>query len=151
MAWKNEAQRHKLSAMGIQTVDIDRFKGNWYDVASLQDGCSKGKTQYTPTGNKLKVMRTCVTAQGRKKTKEGTAIPNKKYTIFTVGYGWFGKKTNQVIHYIDKNYKYAIIGSEDKSSLYILSRLPWIKKDQYAKMTNIANKEGYDISKLIKR
>lgn len=60
----------------------------------------------------------------------------------------FGIKGDYNILKINKNYTMALVGSEDKTSLWILSKNLEYKKEELQDMVNYAKKLGYDVNKL---
>ena len=50
---------------------------------------------------------------------------------------------------LDKDYRYALIGSGSDDYLWILSRSPRLTENQRKTILNEARRRGYDISKLI--
>ena len=53
------------------------------------------------------------------------------------------------ILYVDQYYNYAVIGGEDKNSLWILSRFPFINYIVLDLLIDIATSKGYNTKNLI--
>ena len=51
---------------------------------------------------------------------------------------------------LDKDYKWAVIGSSTDKYLWVLSRNPQMDKELYNDLLNRLEKRGYDVSSLIK-
>ena len=52
---------------------------------------------------------------------------------------------------LDENeYTYAMVGEPRRNNLWVLSRTPVMEESTYAKLMSIAEKKGYDVSRLVK-
>jgi len=51
---------------------------------------------------------------------------------------------------LDKDYKWAVIGSSSEKYLWILNREPQMENELYIELLERLTKRGYDVSKLIK-
>ena len=49
---------------------------------------------------------------------------------------------------LDKDYRYAVISNSDRSTLWILSRMPELRADLYEEALHIAKAQGLDLTKL---
>ncbi len=84
----------------------------------------------------------------------GTAVaPNPLYPAalkvdFPVQSSAGDVELNYLIHRTDYM-SYAVVGSPDRSSLYILSRTPRMSRSRYETLVQFAASLGYDISKLV--
>ena len=50
---------------------------------------------------------------------------------------------------LDENYQYALVGSGREKCLWLLARTPQISEDVKNRMTQEAERRGYDVAKLI--
>lgn len=133
-------------------IDLDRYLGEWHEIASFpawfQKGCLETKALYTKTkDDKIGVKNTCKDKYGTKRIAQGTAVPTRKANVLQVQFFPL-IKSDYIIEFVDKNYRYAIVGSNDKRYLWILSRSKHVLEETLNDLVNIARKKGYDISKL---
>lgn len=156
--WRNEPIRHSLARRGIKTVqsiqklNIDRYMGRWHQIKAFpkwfQKGCKKSIAEYKKKKGYIEVKNTCIKNKDDMDYAYAKAYPMNKGKsqleidfvggrIFTGDY-W--------VLYTD--YETALIGSPDKNSLWILARKPAIPKLQMQKLTDIAEKQGFDIKRL---
>ena len=77
----------------------------------------------------------------------GVQLPSNASKDFSKYINADKSQANYLIHYTDYE-NYALIGSPDKTSLYILSRYATISKSSYAKISKYLCSLGYDTSKL---
>lgn len=165
---KNEASQQ----LSTESIDLKKYYGKWFEVARLpnefESKCSSATAEYIPIdGNSFKVVNTCYDAAGKLvDVGEGVARLNEnagsykdrwaKVAFFGLG---FPNVVSQVFEgdYLILNvvtdpnqqtYSDAIVGSIDKSYLWILSRSE-ISGERLQQLVDIAASKGYDTSKLI--
>ncbi len=61
----------------------------------------------------------------------------------------FQPRPNYHVLHVDKDYRYAVVGVPDRKSLWILAREVPISKETFDSLREIAQKSGFDVSKLI--
>ena len=139
----------------ISDFDLNRYLGEWYEIARFPHSFEKdlvgvtatyslkenGKIEVLNQGYKKSFDRELKKAYGKAKT---TSEPGKlKVAFFLFFYADYN------ILELDPDYKWVLIGSSTPNYLWILSRTPQMDKELYAKITSMAKERGYDISKLI--
>lgn len=138
----------------VDYVDLEKYSGKWYEVASIpknfQKGCSNTTAEYSRgrRGN-ITVINTC-TVNGKQNRGKATAFIADKNTNskLKVQFFWPFKGDYWIIE-LDDNYEYAVVGSPDRESLWILSRHPYIAPDLLARLfETIESKHLYDLSKI---
>lgn len=141
----------------VARVDLARYTGKWYEIASkpmiFQKGCQATTAEYTanPDGT-IKVENTCrkeggeiAKAVGRAKVIPGTGNAKLKVNFFGPFWGDYW-----VLALDEKNYGHALVGGPDRKYLWILSRSPTLDAPTFSKLTAIAQAQGYDLSDLAK-
>lgn len=140
----------------IQHVDIQKYMGKWYEIASFpqwyQKNCTGTVAEYTLMKNgKVKVVNSCHlnSLNGKLKTANGTAYVDDETTnaklLVTFFWPFYG---DYWILDLGKNYEYAIVGTPDRKSLWFLSRTPQISTKLLNQLKEKAKSLGFDISKL---
>lgn len=143
-------------------VDVSRYVGKWYAHYSLPQyftrKCKAQTAEYEVIDEKsISVLNTCLKARGVD-TISGKAVvqnPGNNSRLVVTFNNFFTRlfrvKGDYNIIKIDPNYEYVLIGSNDRKSLWLMSRselqIPKQEKDVYLK---IATELGFDVSKLIK-
>lgn len=155
--WFFDPNAHRLARSGIQKSDIKKFSGKWFEIASFdawfQRGCKCTTATYTPKPDFVQVKNSCV-RDGKRDIIVGQATPaNKRNTVLKVGFPPLGDyiKGNYVIEYLDKDYRYVIVGSPSKRYLWILSRSPIISNAKYRWLKKVARSMGYNTDNLNKQ
>jgi apolipoprotein D and lipocalin family protein len=136
----------------VKSVDLKRYAGKWYQVKALpvwfQQGCKNVTAEYTaqPDGS-IRVKNSCM-KDGKSKVAFGTARTTKTTGKLAVTFDQFPFIAGDY-NIIYTDYDAALVGTEDRKSLWILSRRPTIEKTKYQRLVDIAKKQGYDIKRLV--
>ncbi|KAJ0984859.1 hypothetical protein J5N97_003215 [Dioscorea zingiberensis] len=148
----------------VKNLDIERYMGRWYEIASFpsffqpRNGVNTRATYTLNNDGTVHVLNE-TWSDGKRDYIEGTAykadpasdeakLKVKFYVppflpIFpVVGDYW--------VLYIDDDYQYAVIGQPSRKYLWILSRKTQIDEEVYNQLVEKAKEEGYDVSKLHK-
>ncbi len=136
-------------------VDLNRYLGTWYEIARFEHFFEKGCKNVTANyslleDEKIRVINRCTKIEtNEKKEAKGVAyatdITNSKLKVsfFRPFYGDYW------IIDLDKDYKYALVGSPSREYLWILSRTKTIDENTKKRLIDIASKKGFDTSKFI--
>lgn len=134
--------------------ELENYLGTWYEIARFDHSFERGLQNVTATysirpDGKIKVLNQG-SKDGKHKTAIGKAKPEAKGTNrnFEVSFFWIFYAPYNILE-LDENYQYALIGSNSPNYLWILSRTPKMDQTTYQKLLDIAQKRGYDTSKLI--
>ena len=137
----------------VQKVDVERYMGKWYEIASFpqrfQKGCSCTVAEYTLNENgTVKVDNSC-TAYGKKKQSIGKAKVVDKQTNAKLKVSFFRPFWGKywIIDLAD-DYSYAVVGHPNREYLWILSRTPEMDKQVYDDIVARAEAKGFDVSML---
>lgn len=138
-----------------KSVDINSYKGTWYEVARFEHFFEKGCKNVTATYNltkdeKIKVINTCTMIDDNKK-KEAKAIAyaiddtnsKLKVSFFRPFYGDYW------IIDVNEDYTVALVGSPSREYLWILSREKTINQATKQRLLTKAQSFGFDTNKFI--
>ncbi len=144
-----------------KSVDIKRYAGKWYAISSLpQTFTRKCKAQTADYGvinaQSISVLNTCI-QETKKTTISGEAVVVNFETnaeLEVTFNNFFTKllrvKGDYTIIKLDEKYRYVLVGSKDRESLWILARETSMPPKTYNSYVNIAKKHGFPVSKLRK-
>jgi len=151
-----ESQQSPLQV--VPRVDLNRYLGTWYEIATIPQRFQKDCVAVTATytlrdDGKIEVLNKCrkKTLDGEIKTAKGKAwvVDKETNAKLKVQFFWPFRGDYWIIE-LDPDYQYAVVGHPDRKYLWILSRTPQMDEALYQDlMQRIANK-GYDLA-LIKR
>ncbi|WP_417332457.1 lipocalin family protein [Halarcobacter sp.] len=139
----------------VQTVDLNRYIGSWYEIARYEHKFEKDCKNVTATysikeNDKIEVINRCTKITTGEKTEaigEAYAVDNTnaklKVSFFWPFYGDYW------IIMLDKNYSYAVISEPSKKYLWILSRDKKLDEKIKEKILKRLESLDYDLSKLI--
>jgi len=142
----------------VPHVDLGRYGGTWYEIASypasFQKGCIGTKATYSlrPDGD-MDVNNQCykkgwegelTTARGRAWIVDNTTNAKLKVRFFWPFWGSYW------IIDLGKEYDYAVIGHPSREYLWVLSRTPQMDDVLYYEILGRVSQQGYDTSKLVK-
>ncbi len=150
---------HSTPTKPIRTaeyVDIDRFMGAWYVIASIPtplerniynaveryERVSKNRIETTFTFNRDSL-------QGRQRTFTPTAYvaDDASNAVWGMQFIWPIKAEYRVV-YVDDRYEHTIIGRSRRDYVWIMSRTQHIAPAEYERLKAIVAAQGYETSKL---
>lgn len=149
------ASRPQLAT--VNRVDLKRYAGQWYEVARYPNWFQRNCIGETTANYKalpdgaIQVVNSCRNKTGKLETVKGraTVVPGSANTKLKVSF--FGPFTGDywIIGLDEKNYSWAVVGHPSRRYLWILSRTPHLKDEDYRKAVGIAVSQGYNESRLI--
>jgi apolipoprotein D and lipocalin family protein len=155
----------KDSRPAVQTkdyVDLNKYIGKWYEVASIPQSFQKQcvtdtSAQYSAAENGLiKVYNSCTTAEGKVSGAEARAritdvTSNSKLKVtFVKIIDWvFAFGGNYWILDVDNGYNVALVGDPSRGYAWILSRQPDLSKAQWVDAEKTFKSQGYDTCKIL--
>lgn len=138
----------------VQTFDVARFMGKWYEIARYDHRFEEGMTRVSATYTLLDDGRIEVLNSGYKdgKYKEikgkakqpNPANPGKLKVSFFL---WF--YSDYYVLILDPEYRYVVIGSSSDKYLWIMSRQPDLAEDVIRNLLDQLRERGYDTAKLV--
>ena len=150
------AQAEPAEVTVVDFVDLNRYLGKWYEIASyptwFQRGCTASTAEYAllPDG-KIEVINRCRSdrTDGPVKESKGKAEvvdPNTNAKL-KVWFFWPFKGNYWIID-LDDTYQWAVVGEPKRKYLWILSRTPTMEESLYQEIVSRLPAKGYDPAKL---
>ena len=153
-----------LEQVESKNIDLAKYIGvgkptkdrKWHQVAAFPAWFQKDvqghqlqdvTAVYTQRKGYVEVKNSGKLIDGKRKVQLGKAFPSDKPNVLKVKFFPLQPGADYIIEFVDKKYKYAIVGSSSKAYLWILARgrvTPMIR-DQ---LTQIAKRKGYDVGRL---
>ncbi len=140
----------------VAAVDLQRFMGDWYVIAAIPTFIE------TDAYNAIESYR--LAADGSVETtftfnQGGLDGPLKKYTprgfvrdpqsnaIWGMQFIWPFKAEYRIV-YLTEDYTRTIIGRSQRDYAWIMARQPSIPEEDYRKMVQFLEDQGYDVNRL---
>ncbi len=139
----------------VSHVDLTKYAGKWYEIASLpvsqQKGCSCTTAEYIPIDSEVvRVINTCKKgSEGEIARAEGKAfvVPGSNNAKLRVQFFWPFRGDYWILD-LDKDYTYAVVGLPSRKYCWILSRTPQMEKELLDKLIENLRLEGFDVDKM---
>ncbi|GAB4254494.1 lipocalin family protein [Deferrisoma sp.] len=139
-------------------MDLERYAGTWYEIASypnrFQKGCTATRATYTlwPDG-KIRVRNECRrgSLEGDWDSVTGRAwVPDPASPAkLKVSFFWPFRGDYWILH-VGEGYRTAVVGSPSREYLWILSRTPHLEESEYQDLVRIAAERGFDPARLVR-
>lgn len=142
----------------VSSVDLSRYQGTWYEIARLPNFFEKKLKCITATytlrdDGKITVLNrgNYITSPQKISSSEGIAwVPDKNSTSkLKVQFFWPFSGDYWII-YLEKDYRYVLVGDPSHKYLWILSRENRLEETTYKMLLQKAVDNGYDISPIIR-
>lgn len=142
----------------VSNVDLNRYKGLWYEIARLPNYFER----------KLKCASATYTLREDGKitvVNKGNYISDPKKTNSAKGVAWIPDKNSPAklkvqffwpfsgdywIMYLDKDYRYVLVGEPSFKYLWILARDKKMDEQTYQMLLKKAVDNGYDVKNIIR-
>jgi len=158
---KNKISKKQLPLNTVQNFDIRLYMGTWYEIGTsflvrlfIETFCTCTKAEYTLNSDgTVRVYNTCkaINKNGFTRKAEGLAIQTDPQFPgqLTVSFGnMVSNKPNYYIIHLDivnGEYVNALIGDPSRRFLWILSREPVMNNEDYLRLLDIAEVNGFDV------
>ena len=148
------ACKQNVTLTTVSSVDLQRYTGTWYELASypqfFERGCSNVRATYTAQKDYIKVFNQS-TKDGKPNEITGKAfvVPNSGNAKLKVQFFWPFKGNYWIID-LDKDYKWAIVSDPKQKTLWILSRTKTMDEILYNSLIDSLVKKGFDKQKIVK-
>jgi apolipoprotein D and lipocalin family protein len=148
----------------VPSVNVDRYVGKWYEIAKypnrFQKKCIANTTAtYTKKADgRLEVLNSCRTENGETDEAKGEAKIVDKNTnarlkvrfapgfLSLLPFVW----GDYWVIDLDREYKYAVVGTPSRDYLWILSRTPELDENTYQGIISRIKEQGFDPNRLVK-
>lgn len=141
----------------VDSVDLNRYVGTWYEIArypnSFQKGCLGSTASYTLRDDgEIDVVNSCRDAEdGRTRRVEGRAwvVDPATNARLKVSFFWPFRGDYWIID-LGKEYEYAVVGTPNRKYLWVLSRTPAMDDAVYAAIMERVRRLGFDPGRVVR-
>ena len=140
----------------VDHVDIDRFMGPWYVIASIPTFLEKGAHNAVETyslnddgtiATKFTFRKSSFDGKAKEYNPKAFILDKKSNARWGMRFVWPIKADYRIV-YIDDDYSKTIIGRQDRDFVWIMARTPTISDLDYDKLVSFVESIGYDTSKI---
>ena len=140
----------------VPTVDLNRYAGTWYEIASLpvsaQKGCLCTKAEYSLMDDGvIKVVNTCRknSPNGEVDRAEGKAfvVPGSNNAKLRVQFFWPFRGDYWILE-LENDYSYAVVGVPSRKYCWILSRTPQMDPEILEMLVQRLKAKGFGVSRM---
>jgi apolipoprotein D and lipocalin family protein len=139
----------------VRKVDLSRYVGTWYEIANfprffLPKCVADTVSEYTLNSDgTVAIKNRCRTQDGGTNQAYGTATPLKGSGNTRMEVSFIRPfSADYVVVGLDPDYRWTVIGSVNRKSLWILSRTPQLPKPELDQALAVANAQGYPMQNL---
>lgn len=130
--------------------DIKKYMGKWFEIARIPNEFEPDLTnvtaEYTLTNKDILIKN-----QGYKNGEliviTGVAKTSHRIDMLFITFDNKHYSSYNILAFTD-DYSYALVGGDDKNSLWILGRKNYINSDLYNWFINVAKKNEYNTDRL---
>lgn len=140
----------------VPEVDLSKYAGKWYEIASFPQRFQKGCLCTTATYSLHEKGYVVVENRCRRDSIHGEesyikgkafVVPNSGNAKLKVQFFWPFRGKYWIIDLAD-DYSYAVVGHPNRKDLWILSRTPTPNPDLYKEILARTAAKGFDLDKL---
>jgi apolipoprotein D and lipocalin family protein len=140
----------------VPTVDLNRYAGTWYEIASLpvsqQKGCFCTKAEYSLMDDGvIKVVNACRknSPNGEVDRAEGKAfvVPGSNNAKLRIQFFWPFRGDYWILE-LENDYSYAVVGVPSRKYCWILSRTPQMNPEILEMLVQHLKAKGFDVSRM---
>lgn len=142
----------------VEYVDLDRYVGSWYEIATIpaifEWGCNGTTATYTANDDgTIGVLNSCnmfwLNGPVRDAQAVATVADPETNAKLKVKFGGSPVAGDYWVIDLDaEGYQWAVVGEPTRSYYWILSRRPVMDPDLYQELLDRAADVGYDVSQI---
>jgi len=152
-------QERKLPPLALAPkVDLKRFMGDWYVIASIPTPLEKGA--HNPLENyRLDADGTIATTftfnagandgPSRAYASTGYVLDSASNAVWGQQYVW-PVKADYRIAFVSDDYAQTVVAREKRDFVWIMARTPRLSDEALARLTDFVAQQGYDPARLVR-
>lgn len=142
----------KVNNTAVSSLNIDRYMGQWYELARFDHFFERDMTHctatYLPQDNGIVKVINQGKEDGKWKISEGKVKLTQQPGVMRVSF-WGPFYSDYRVLMIAPDYSYALIGGSSDDYLWILSRTRKLSNDTLNSILHEAQRRGYNTEELI--
>jgi apolipoprotein D and lipocalin family protein len=139
----------------VPRVDLARYAGKWYEIASLpvsqQEGCNCTTAEYSRIDDEtIRVVNRCrkggPTGSVDEATGKAFVVAGSNNAKLKVQFFWPFRGDYWVVD-LAEDYSYAVVGTPNRKYFWILSRTPRMQPEILTTLLNRVRSKGFDTAR----
>jgi apolipoprotein D and lipocalin family protein len=140
----------------VPQVDLERFMGDWYVVASIPTFIEKGAHNAVESYRLADdgTIETTFTfrdgsfdGEAKRYTPRGYVRDTDSNAVWGMQFVWPVKADYRIV-YLTPDYGQTVIGREKRDYVWIMARTPQIEEADYQRMLQFVGAQGYDVARI---
>lgn len=140
----------------VDYVDIERFMGDWYVIASIPTFIEKeayNAIESYRLSDNGSIATTFTFRKGgydgdlKKYTPTGFIRDEESNAVWGMQFIWPFKAEYRIV-YLDTDYSLTVIGRNKRDYVWIMARTPEIPDEDYDRLLKLLSDEGYDVDEI---
>jgi len=142
----------------VPRVDLQRFMGDWYVIASIPTFIEKGAHNAIES-YRLDSDGTIATTftfragsfdgEPKRYTPRGYVVDRESNAVWGMQFIWPIKADYRII-YLDESYGQTVIARQERDYVWIMARAPDMPEADYQRLVKLVGERGYDVAQLRK-
>ena len=150
------ARLHLPVLRTVEHVDLQRYLGTWYEIASFPQGFQRGCTATMATyamrqDGQIDVLNRCrkssLDGPGKEARGRARVVDRASNAKLEVSFFWPFWGDYWIID-LGIDYEYAVVGHPSRDYLWILSRSPTMNPESYDSIVRRLEAQGYETVRL---
>lgn len=150
--------RQALPMPVVDSVDLEKFMGEWYVIANIPTYFEKGAHNAVESYELLEngqIQTTFTFRAGSFEGKEKSFKPkafvkdDPSNAMWGMQFVWPFKADYRIV-YLNEDYSQVIIGRQKRDYVWIMSRMPLLSEEDYLSLTNKVTALGYQPEDIIR-
>jgi len=142
----------------VSHVNLERFMGDWYVIASIPTFVEKGAHNAVESyalnhdgtiSTTFTFHKDAFDGKLKKHTPHGFVRDTASNAVWGMQFVWPFKGDYRIVA-LNDDYTQTIIGREKRDYVWIMARTPSISEEDYRRLVAKTAAEGYDVSKIQK-
>jgi len=140
------------------SVDLPRFMGDWYVIASIPTFIEKqayGAVESYRLDSDGSIDTTFTFSKGsfegprKRYNPRGFVLDKRSNAVWGMRFVWPIKADYRIV-YVSSDYSQTIIGREARDYAWIMARSPTLSDEDYRNLLELVKREGYDTTEVRK-
>ena len=140
----------------VPHVDLERFMGDWYVIASIPTFIEKGAHNAIES-YRLDSDGTVATTftfragsfdgEVKRYTPRGFVLDRESNARWGMQFIWPIKADYRIV-YLDEGYRQTVVAREQRDYVWIMARTPEMPETDYQRLLKLVGEQGYDVNEV---